>query len=102
VKIDLSVLVNLGSLLGICLALYKVFKVKEAAMKADGAHVQQQVQLQSDVSGLKVKISELEVRVHQNDTDSSGYRTDIKHILDALSRIEDKLDRHIAEERKEA
>lgn len=101
-SIDLQTLVSLGSLLGVSIAVYRIYKMKEAAMKAEGIQQQRQTTLESDLLLAKAKITDLEARLRTTDCGVASIQTDIKHIVSALSRIEQKLDTHIASDPKEA
>lgn len=94
--IDLDTLVSVGSLIGVIVVVYKTYKMREAAMRAEGASIQQQASLVSELGIAKSRITDLETKLRDTDLGYAGIRSDVNHILTTLNRIESKLDGHIS------
>ena len=93
--VNLQTLVSIGSLLGVLIAVYKVYKYKEAAMQQQGKQQEKQRQVEDELLLAKKRIEDLQERLGKTDVNMATIQADIKHIMDALGRIEDKLDDHI-------
>ena len=95
---NLQMLVSIGSLIGVFIAMWNVYRVKEAAMQDEGKRQQEQRQLAQMLAEAQHKIAELEGRVQQSDVNMAEIKVEIKHISAAVQRIEKKLDSRISNE----
>lgn len=97
-NIDLQTLVSIGSLLGVLIAVYKIYKYKEAAMQQQGKQLEKQRLVEDELLLAKKRIDDLQERLRGTDINMASIQTDIKHIMEALGRIESKLDNHIGKD----
>jgi len=61
----------------------------------EGKHIQTVEQLQKDLERAYAKIRLLEDVSHERDVMTGEIKADVKHLLEAVKRIEAKLDGHI-------
>lgn len=94
--IDLQTLVSIGSLIGVLIAVYKVYKYKEAAMQQQGKQQEKQKQIEDELLVAKKRIEDLQERLRLVDVSMAKVEVGMEHALDALGRIEKKLDDHIS------
>lgn len=80
------------AIFGAGLSLWKLMKAQRGATVEEGKRMREQEQLQRDLAEAKAKIAELERRSQTADTDMAVIKSDVKHILTSLSKIEEKLD----------
>jgi len=73
------------------IAIVGFFNTRKAAAVAEGKRQQELEQLERDVKAAHEKIRELEAAGKCTDGDIRELKTDMKHVLDALSRIEERL-----------
>lgn len=66
---------------------------RKKSLAAEGRAVQKIEQLVAKVETQEKKISELEEKAHCQDMDSTEIRADIKYLVEAVKRIEERLDR---------
>jgi predicted nucleic acid-binding Zn-ribbon protein len=86
------------AILGAVLAILAWLDSKRRAAMAEGKHVKEVEQLQVDLTRCHEKLRSLESRVNSSDVNVGEMRADLRHILDAIGRIEGKLDGHISKE----
>jgi len=85
---NLQMLVSIGSLIGVFIAIWNVYRIKEAAMQDEGKRQQEQRQLAQMLAEAQHKIAELEGRIQQSDVNMAEIKVEIKHISAAVQRIE--------------
>lgn len=90
--IDLPTLVSVGALMGAALSLWKAYNNRKDAAMDEGKRRKEQETLQLDLAAAKARIAELERKSQTADTDMAVIKSDVKHILTALDKIEAKLD----------
>lgn len=95
---NLQMLVSIGSLVGVFIAIWNVYRIKEESMQDEGKRQQEQRQLAQMLSDAQHKISELEGRIQQSDVNMAEIKVEIKHISAAVERIEKKLDSRVGDE----
>jgi len=91
-------LVSISSLVGVFVAIWNVYRIKEESMQDEGRRQQEQQQLARMLSDAQHKIAELEGRIQQSDVNMSEIKVEIKHISAAVERIEKKLDSRVDNE----
>jgi len=98
--ITLPFLVSLAAILGFILAYLKFSSERRIAERdaevKEGIHKREHEQLKTDLIQANSKIVDLMVKVQQNEVNSAEIKTDIKHILAALTDIQKKLERECA------
>ena len=67
---------------------------------AEGAQKQTLAQVRLDLERAREKIADLEVRLREADGNLREIMSDIKHLISAVDKMSEKLDKHIGE-RKE-
>jgi len=95
---NLQMLVSISSLVGVFVAIWNVYRIKEESMQDEGRRQQEQQQLARMLSDAQHKIAELEGRIQQSDVNMSEIKVEIKHISAAVERIEKKLDSRVDNE----
>jgi len=96
--ISLQTLASAGSLIGVVIAVWKVYKYKEAAMQQQGKQLEKQRLVEDELLLAKKRIDDLQERLSGTNINMASIQTDIKHIMESLGRIEKKLDDHIGKD----
>ena len=91
--INVSSIVEWASLLAAAAAVAGWWHQRKKSLAAEGRAVQKIEQLVAKVDTQEKKISELEVKAHCQDMESTEIRADIKYLVEAVKRIEERLDR---------
>ncbi len=73
-NIDLQTLVSIGSLLGVLIAVYKVYKYKEAAMQQQGKQLEKQRLVEDELLVAKKRIDDLQDRLRGTEP-RAGFET---------------------------
>jgi len=89
---------SIASVLAILVSIVAIFGFilsrRQAAIE-EGKHLENIQQLLREHDQLNAKIYDLESRGHVRDVDVGEIKTNIEHLLEAVRRIELKLDEHI-------
>ena len=93
VTINLEIVLMVLSIISAMLAVAGWWHQRKKSIAAEGRAVQKIEQLVAKVDTQEKKISELEVKAHCQDMESTEIRADIKYLVEAVKRIEERLDR---------
>ena len=97
--INVPIDVSLGiAILGSILAVLAWVDSRRKAAVSEGKHVQTVDQLKEDLNRCHEKLRNLGDRLNTSDVNVGEIKADIRHILDAITRVEGKLDGHISKE----
>ena len=94
--IDLTAFVQLMPIISIVVGLIAIigfFNTRKAAAVAEGKRQQELAQLEKDVTAAHDRIRQLEEAGRCTEGDIRELKTDVKHIIDSLARIEAGLNR---------
>jgi len=94
--ISLQTLVSVSALFGLAIAFMQFREQKREAAVKEGIHRREHEQLTADLAAAKIRIDAIDHEVQSGKVDTAEIKTDIKHILAALTDIQKKLDRECA------
>lgn len=89
----LTMLASLAAIIGAMVAFSQLNTMKRNTQMDEGKRRQEAEQIKRDLDDAKARLAHLEAESRESQIDIAEIKTDVKHILKALSVIEEKLDR---------
>jgi uncharacterized Tic20 family protein len=90
---NIPVVLAIASLLGSLIVIERFRSDKRAVAVNDGRKEQVNMQVREDIVDLKKRVNVLEEKFNANNIDLAEIKRDMKYVLEALGKIEKKLDK---------